>query len=430
MKMKKQKSASPQINTPSAPGAISRSDFIKTAAMASLTLSVFPHIYCKATGAKKIRIGFIPLTDCASVVMAHELGLYKKYGLDVEVSKEASWPNIRDKLLNGELTAAHCLFGMPFSVYMGIGGPAGSTMTIAMILNANGQAITLSNSTFGGKVGFNQINKMKAAVDALKKAGKTPTFAMTFPGGTHDIWLRYWLGAAGINPVSDVKVIPIPPPQMVANMKVNNMDGYCVGEPWNGVAVDQAIGFTHMATQDIWKHHPEKALVFHSPFLAGKRDEAKAIMKAVLEASAWLDDMKNRSEAARVIGAQQYVNAPAKVIEGRLMGDYTLGTAPGKKSYKDDTMLFHRGGQVNYPRTSYGAFYLAQYRRWNMLKTAPDYAAVSNKLIAQDLYKEVAAEMKIPVPNDDKAPLTGFVDGITFDPANPEAQIAKYKVKA
>ena len=126
MKMKKQKSASPQINTPSAPGAISRSDFIKTAAMASLTLSVFPHIYCKATGAKKIRIGFIPLTDCASVVMAHELGLYKKYGLDVEVSKEASWPNIRDKLLNGELTAAHCLFGMPFSVYMGIGGPAGS----------------------------------------------------------------------------------------------------------------------------------------------------------------------------------------------------------------------------------------------------------------------------------------------------------------
>ncbi len=419
-----------QASTEKMTAGISRSDFLKTAATASLVLSSFPYFYCKPAGPKKLRIGFIPLTDCASVVMAHELGLYKKYGVDVEVSKEASWPNIRDKLLNGELTAAHCLFGMPFSVHTGIGGAAGSLMTVAMMLSQNGQAITLSNATFAGKVGFNQIGKVKGVVDAIKKTGKMPTFAMTFPGGTHDIWLRYWLGAAGINSVSDVKVIPIPPPQMVANMKVNNMDGYCVGEPWNGVAVDQKIGFTHLATQDIWKHHPEKALVFHTPFLNAKREETKAIMKAVLEASAWLDDMKNRAEAARVIGGQQYVNAPAKVIEGRLMGEYILGADAGKKTYKADTMQFYRGGQVNFPRHAYGAFYLAQYRRWNMLKSAPDYAGICNKLIAQVLYKEVAAEMKIAVPGDDMAPLTGFIDGVTFDPANPEAQIAKYKVRA
>lgn len=191
MKKRKQKSVSSQVNSPSAPGSISRSDFLKTAAIAATSLSAFPYVFCKPAGPKKIRIGFIPLTDCASVVMAHELGLYKKHGVEVEVSKEASCPNIRDKLLNGELTAAHCLFGMPFAVNAGISGPAGSSMTIAMIINANGQAITLSNSTFAGKVGYKQIGKLKGAVDAVKKTGKMPTFAMTFPGGTHDIWLRY-----------------------------------------------------------------------------------------------------------------------------------------------------------------------------------------------------------------------------------------------
>jgi len=228
-----------------------RRDFITKGLLVAggLTLSA-PYI-SRAQG--KIRIGYIPLTDCASVVMAKELGLYKKYGVDVEISKEASWPNVRDKLLNGELKASHCLFGMPFSVYMGIGGPAGRVMPIGMILNFNGQAITLSQEDFGGRVGFREINKVKPVVDELKRKGKTPTFAMTFPGGTHDIWLRYWLGACGINPNRDVRVIPIPPPQMVANMKVGNMDGYCVGEPWNEVAVREGIGFTHLATQDIWK---------------------------------------------------------------------------------------------------------------------------------------------------------------------------------
>jgi len=175
-----------------------------------------------------IKIGFIPLTDCASVAMAHELGLYRKHGVNVEMSREASWANVRDKLLTGELQAAHCLFGMPFSVYTGIGGPAGREMPVAMVLNTNGQAITLSKD-FCGSVGFREGANVASAVEALK-AKKEVTFAMTFPGGTHDMWLRYWLAASGVDQRT-VKIITIPPPQMVANMKVGNMDGYCVGEP-------------------------------------------------------------------------------------------------------------------------------------------------------------------------------------------------------
>src|SRR4029453_3986958 len=183
----------------------------------------------------------------------------------------------RDKMLTGDIQGAHCLFGMPFSVYTGVGGQAGKEMHIAMVLNNNDQAITLSND-FCEQVGFRDLSKGKSAVASLK-GKKTVPFPMTFPGGTNDIWLRYWLAAAGVDQRT-VKIITIPPPQMVQNMKVGNMDGYSVGEPWNGVAVQQGIGTTHIASQDIWKHHPEKALVVNKEFSESRRDELKAVMKA------------------------------------------------------------------------------------------------------------------------------------------------------
>jgi nitrate/nitrite transport system substrate-binding protein len=350
--------------------------------------------------------------------MAHELGLYAKHGVSVEVSKEASWANIRDKLLLGELHGAHCLFGMPFSVYTGVGGAAGRELSIAMVLNNNGQAITLSKD-FCGRVGFREVNKVSAAVEALK-ARKTVTFAMTFPGGTHDLWLRYWLAAAGVDQRT-VKIITIPPPQMVANMKVENMDGYSVGEPWNGVGVKQEVGFTHISSQDVWKHHPEKALVVNKGFSEGRRDELKAVMRAVLEASAWLDEPANRKEAARVIGRPAYVNAAADVIEGRLLGQYQLGCDLGGHTYADDHMRFHREGQVNFPRKGHGIWFMAQYVRFGYLEQAPDYAGIADRLVLQDLYREVAAEAKLAVPDDDMKPFTIDLDRATFDPRAPGA---------
>lgn len=371
---------------------------------------------------KKITLGIIPLTDCAPLVVAYEKGLFKKYGLDVQISKEASWANVRDKLLTGELDGAHCLFGMPFSVYTGVSGKAGSEMKIAMLLNNNGQAITLSKD-FCGKVGFRNINGVAAAVNQMQ-AQKELTFAMTYPGGTHDIWLRYWLAAAKVDQ-SKVKIITIPPPQMVANMKVGNMDGFCVGEPWNQVAVKQGIGFTHLATQDLWKNHPEKALVVNKQFSESRRDDLKKVMKAIMEASIWLDDMKNRAEAAEIIGRQSYVNAPAKEIEARLLGNYDLGCSYGKHTYQDDYMLYHNKGLVNYPRKAHGIWYLNQYVRFGYLKATPDYKAIADKLIMQDLYTEVAKEMGIAIPDDDMKPFTINLDKATFDPNNPNGPVAQ-----
>jgi nitrate/nitrite transport system substrate-binding protein len=367
-----------------------------------------------------IRIGFIPLTDCASVVMAHELGLYKKHGVEVEVVKQKNWAGTRDNLLNDDIQLAHCLFGMPFSVYTGVSGPdvKGQKLKIAMVINANGQAITLGKS-MAKKAGFKNISGVK---DAIADLGKQPTFAMTYPGGTHDIWLRYWAAACGLDATKtskDVAFKVIPPPQMVANMKVNNMDGYCVGEPWNGVAVKDGIGFTHIATQDIWKDHPEKALVCNEKFSEERRDDLRKITMAVMEASIWLDNMKNRAQAAKVIGGEKYVTAPSDVIDARLMGQYDLGGGLGKHVYKDDYMLFHKGGEVNFPRASHAIWFMAQYVRFGYLPQAPDYKAAADELLMQDLYQEVAQEMKLQVPGDDMKPFTITLDKKTFDPAKP-----------
>ena len=376
------------------------------------------------TNKELIRLGIIPLTDCAPLVIALEKGMFKKYGLNVQVSKEASWANVRDKLLTGELQGAHCLFGMPFSVYTGVGGNPGAELPIAMMLNNNGQSITLSKE-FCGKVKARDISSVSAVVRQLS-ATKELTFAGTFPGGTHDMWLRYWLAASGVDQ-NKVKIITIPPPQMVANMKVGNMDGFCVGEPWNQVAVKQQTGFTHLATQDIWKNHPEKALVLNKEFSVSKREEVKKIMKAILEACIWLDDLNNREEAAEIIGRPSYVNAPAAEIATRLKGVYDMGCNYGQYSYKDDYMLFHRNGETNFPRKAFGIWYLAQYVRFNYLDAEPDYKAIADKLILQDLYKEVAGEMNIPVPTDDMQPFEIELDKVTFDPARPTESLKNYK---
>ncbi len=372
----------------------------------------------KPKSLRPVTLGFIALTDCASLVMAKELGFFEDRGLDVTLAKQASWPSTRDALLTGQIDGAHALYSLPFSVATGIGGTAGDTsLKIAMVLNANGQAITMSNEFAG--VGYADL---KAARKALEK--KTPTMAMTFPGGTHDMWLRYWLKAAKVDRKA-VNIIPIPPPQMVANMKVGTMDGYCVGEPWNAVAVQQDVGFTHLATQDLWKDHPEKALVVNEGFATEKADALQDVMAAVLDAGKWLDEKKHRAKAATVLGGPEYVNAPATDIAGRLEGVYDLGADLGRKTFKDDYMLFFKDGFVNSPRRSHAIWFMAQYQRCGLLDDAPPYAKFADAIILRDVYEKVAAAEGIDVPDDDMTPFEVKLDAATFDPKKPELEVKR-----
>ena len=365
---------------------------------------------------RKVKLGFIALTDCASLVMAQELGYFAERGLEVTLEKQASWPATRDNLLNGAIDGAHCLFSMPLSLAAGIGGQ-GTALKIAMVLNNNGQAITL-NKDFAS-VGYGDLAKAKAALES-----KEPTLAMTFPGGTHDTWLRYWLRATGADP-SKVKIIPIPPAQMVANMKVGAMDGYCVGEPWGAVAVKDGIGFTHLTTQDLWRFHPEKALVVNEAFATQKQEVLEDLMGAVLKASKWLDDFSNRPQTAQTVGAANYVNAPAHEIETRLLGKYDLGANLPSKTYEGDQMVFFRDGKVNAPRRSHALWFFAQYQRLGLVKEAPPALELTDSILLRDVYEKVAAAEGIDVPDDDMAPVEIDLDGAVFDPSKVSEEAAR-----
>ncbi|MGQ0621222.1 MAG: CmpA/NrtA family ABC transporter substrate-binding protein [Panacagrimonas sp.] len=367
-----------------------------------------------------LTLGFIPLTDCASVVMAGELGLFKKYGLNVTISKEASWAAVRDKLLLGQLDAAHVLYGLIYGAHLGIGSQK-KDMAILMNLNYNGQAITMSRKLLDA--GIKDGESLKKAVD---KKERTYTFAQTFPTGTHAMWLYYWLAANGIDPFKDVKAIVIPPPQMVANMRVGNMDGYCVGEPWNARAIFDKIGFTATTTQGIWKNHPEKVLGTTKEFVDKYPNTTRAMMAAVIEASQHIDTVANRASVSEIIGGKSYVNAPPPVILGRMLGDYDDGA--GKKWKEPDYMKFYMDGEVNYPFLSHGAWFLTQHRRWGLLKEDLDYLAVARQVNQVDLYTEVAKALNVPVPASPLKTETLF-DGTVFDPSKATEYAAGFKIR-
>ncbi|MDD5329736.1 MAG: CmpA/NrtA family ABC transporter substrate-binding protein [Sulfuricella sp.] len=368
----------------------------------------------------EVKVGFIPLTDCASVVIASVMGFDKKYGIKIVPSKEASWAGVRDKLTNGELDASHVLYGLIYGVQMGIGGPK-KDMAVLMNINNNGQAISLSNQL-----------KAKGAVDGaslaalIRKEPREYTFAQTFPTGTHAMWLYYWLGAHGVNPFSDVKNITVPPPQMIANMRVGNMDGFCVGEPWNARAIRDNVGFTVATSQDIWKDHPEKVLGTTAEWVAKHPNTARALIMAVLDASRYIDEMKNRSAVAKIIAEKSYVNTDFDSIEDRMLGQYDNGN--GRKWQDANYMKFYNDGAVNFPYLSDGMWFLTQHKRWGLLKEDPDYLAVAKKVNQIELYKQAATQTKTPLPKDAMRS-SKLIDGSVWDGKNPKAYAAGFKVK-
>ena len=372
-----------------------------------------------------VRFGMIALTDCSPIVIAHEKGFFKKYGINATIIKGASWAAIRDSLTNGDIQATHMLLGMPIASTMGLLGSPKTSMIIPWLLNRNGQAITLK-ADFKGKIA-DDPKKLKPLVDAAKAAGSPMTFAMTFPPGTHAMWMRYFLASGGIHPDKDVALVTVPPPQMVANMKVGKMDGFCVGEPWGARAIADGIGFTGITTQEIWKDHPEKVLAFREDFADKNPKTVKAILKAVHEASVWLDDMKNRVEQADIVSRATYINCPPEVILGRLQGHYDYGD--GRKKEDPSYMIFSERN-CNYPQAKYAKWWLSQFRRWGMVTEAPDYEGIAKKVMRGDIYEEAMKELGVSHGGASDAPET-FFDGVVFDPkADLEAYAKAFAVNS
>ncbi len=409
------------------PGSPQRRKFLKQAAVAGgAAMLASPLSYgawaagSDAPEKKEVKVGFIPLTDCASVVVAAVMKFDEKYGIKIIPSKEASWASVRDKLVNGELDAAHVLYGLIYGVQLGIGGPK-KDMAVLMNLNHNGQAITLSNQL--KDKGVSDGASLKKLVTTEKR---DYTFAHTFPTGTHAMWIYHWLAANGIHPLNDVKSITVPPPQMVANMRVGNMDGFCVGEPWGNRAIYDKIGFTAETTQAIWKDHPEKTLGTSAEFVQKNPNTTRAMIMAVLEASKFIDAMANRRKVAEIIADKSYVNCPVDIIDQRLVGKYDNGI--GKKWDDPDYMKFYNDGTVNFPWLSDGMWFLTQHKRWGLLKDDVDYLAVANKVNQVALYKEAASQVKVPIPAD-LMRSAKLIDGVVWDGKDPKKYAGSFAVK-
>lgn len=383
------------------------------------------------------KLGFIALTDAAPLIIAKEKGLFDKYGMTgVEVLKQASWPVTRDNLElgsgGGGIDGAHILTPMPYMMTLGTITKTKQPVPLYILarLNTQGQGISLANTYKELKVGLDST-PLKEAFTQAKAGGKQLKVAMTFPGGTHDLWMRYWLAAGGIDPSKDVSVIPVPPPQMVANMKVGSMESFCVGEPWNAQLVAQKLGYSALITGEMWKNHPEKAFTLRKDWADQNPKAAIALLKAVLEAQQWCDEPANKEEMAQIISGRQYLKvAPADIL-GRLQGKVDFGD--GRTLDDPDLAMKFWRDNASYPYQSHDLWFLTEDIRWGYLPKTTDMQKVIKEVNREDLWKQAAQAIGVPpeqIPASTSRGVETFFDGVKFDPENPQAYLDSLKIKA
>jgi nitrate/nitrite transport system substrate-binding protein len=422
---------------------ISRRAFLKasagTAALLGAAQAQFPSgAFAQGSGPEvtKATLGYIALIDASPLAVAKEKGFFAKHGMpDVEVAKQASWGATRDNLVLGSehngIDGAHILTPMPYLISTGkvTQNNVPTPMYLLARLNLDAQAISVAQEYKDLKV-TTDASPLKEAFAAKKAAGKEVKVAMTFPGGTHDLWIRYWLAAGGIDPDKDIATIVVPPPQMVANMKVGNMDAFCVGEPWNEQLVNQGIGFTACTTGEIWSKHPEKALGMRAAWVDKHPNATKALLMAVMEAQQWCEKMENKEELAAIVGKRQWFNVPVPDIIGRLKGDVNYGNGRVEKGTKQYMKFWSE--HASYPFKSHDAWFVTEDIRWGKFEPSTDVNALVNKVNREDLWRTAAKALSVAASDIPASPSRGketFFDGKVFDPANPSAYLKSLSIK-
>ncbi len=379
-------------------------------------------------------LGFIALTDSAPLIIAKEKGIFAKYGMpEVQVVKQASWGTTRDNLVlgsaGGGIDGAHILTPMPYLISTGKvtdGKPV--PMYILARLNTNGQGIQIANTYKDLKVSLDS-SPLKGVFAQAKANNKDIKVAMTFPGGTHDVWLRYWLAAGGIDPDADVSTIVVPPPQMVANVKTGTMEAFCVGEPWPLQTVNQEVGYGALTTGELWKDHPEKALGMRADWVDKYPKAAKALLMAVLEAQQWCDLDVNKPEMCQILAKREWFKVPYEDIIDRSLGKFNFGV---REMENQDLMQKYWRDFASYPFKSHDLWFLTENIRWGMLDPTLDTKALVDQVNREDLWREAAAALGVSAADIPSSPSRGvetFFDGKSFDPENPQAYLDSLDIK-
>lgn len=386
---------------------------------------------------KAAKLGFIALTDAAPLFVADEKGFFKKHGMtEVEVLKQSSWGTTRDNLVLGSkangIDGAHILTPMPYLISTGAmtANNVPTPMYILARLNLGGQCISVANEYKDLKVGLDNKAFGKALLAKRIKTGKAVNAAMTFPGGTHDMWIRYWMAAGGVDPNKDISTIVVPPAQMVANMKVGSMDAFCVCEPWNRQLINQKIGYTALTTSELWQNHPEKSFAMRADYVNANPNSTKALLKAVMEAQMWCEDPKNRAEAAEICSRRRWINAPLADVIDRFKGDFDYGT--GRVVSNSPHQMRFWKDNASYPYQSHDLWFLTENQRWGYLPTSLDTKSWISKVNREDLWKVAAKELGVSakdIPTSTSRGVEKFFDGKVFDPANPKKYLDSLEIK-
>jgi two-component system, oxyanion-binding sensor len=371
----------------------------------------------------KLTVGYIPIIDCAPVILANELGAYERQGLEVEIRREVSWSNVRDKLALGVLDASHILAPLPLAITLGIDSVTVPLVNV-MTLEVNGNALTLSNALWQEiEEAAPELASTRpldaraiAAVVAKRAAAGRPqlVLASVFPYSVQQYMVRLWLSSGGLDPDRDVRLVTVPPPHTVAHLSGGIIDGYCVGEPWNQQSQALGIGRIALTGPDIWKGMPEKVLGTTEAFAEKNPNTVKALIKALLEACQWLDEPGNRAEAARVLSSPRYLNTPADVMARTLE--------------MPDFHVFHRD-HANFPWRSHADWFLGQMVRWGQVAPEIDITATADRVYRTDIFRAAASELGIACPVTDRLPPGGHGEPLMADTA-PDSKITTNRLRS
>jgi ABC-type nitrate/sulfonate/bicarbonate transport system substrate-binding protein len=356
----------------------------------------------------RLKFGFIPLTDCAPLAVALEKGFFRRHGLDVTLSREASWANIRDKVAVGALDGAQMLAGMPIAASLGIGAIF-KPMITACSMDLNGNAVTVCIELYERMLAADPeaarespmtARALKKVIEIDRAQGKAPmTFAMVFPVSTHNYEIRYWMASAGIDPDEDVRLVVIPPPQMVANLRARAIVGYCVGEPWNTLAVLEGVGRTVITGYEIWNNKPEKVFGVNLDWAERNGAAHKAAIMALIETAQWMDEPENRMEIADILTANEYVHAPVDVVKMSITGTFKYAAAEEPKLLPDFNVFYRYA--ATFPWRSHAEWFITQMYRWGQIDRVIDIRQAAAAIYRTDIYREVAGELGVPCPTED-----------------------------
>jgi NitT/TauT family transport system ATP-binding protein/nitrate/nitrite transport system substrate-binding protein len=377
------------------------------------------------SGLADLTLGFIPLTDCAPLVVAQARGFFAEEGLDVALSREASWATIRDKVAVGALDGAHMLAPMVLAAGLGE-GLASSPMLAPMALNLNGSAVTVS-TRLAAMLREIDAEAMAAplvtaatlaTLIARRRAQGAPllTFAVVFPQSMHNYALRYWLAEAGIDPDHDVRLVVTPPPRMVEHLRSDEIDGFCVGAPWNAVAVAEGLGEVLIKASGFWPGGPDKVFGVTAAWVERHPDELRAALRALIRASAWADEPGNHAELVGLLSRPNHVGVEPEALSRALRSE----------------IVFHRDA-AGLPRREHALWFLSQMLRWGQVGPRLDLDAVAEQVYRPDLFREAALSLgpilePAMVFADAVAPPAELFDGVRFDPADARAYAASFAV--